>query len=192
MTKGDELKTIKAEEPDWRKDLKDLWWDRGLKSISTSAYVHTESETVKKHLAGLLRMFSTGLFDLSREFYDAVVFSVNPENGVCTLTFKKPDENSILEVVAQKKISDCELAEGELVKVNGIIFWLRDNEITGWATIGEELFLFKREASSDTPLYSDKEQFHWNVLEAKPEDLYHAFYYALWRGGSTLFEELSK
>jgi hypothetical protein len=188
MTKGDELKTIKAEEPDWRKDLKDLWWDRGMKSISTSVYVHTRSEAVKKHLAGLLRMFSTDLFDLSREFYDAVVFSVNPESGVCTLTFKKSDENNILEIVSQKKISDCELVEGELVKVNGIIFWSRDDEITGWATIGEELFLFKREASSDVPLYSDKEPFHWNVLDAKPEDLYNAFYYAL----GPLFKELSK
>ena len=188
MTKGDELKTIRAEEPDWRKDLKDLWWDRGLKSISASAYVHTKSEAVKKHLAGLLRMFSTDVFDLSREFYDAVVFSVDPENGVCTLTFKKPDENSILEVVSQKKISDCELVEGELVKVNGIIFWSRDNEITGWATIGEEFFVFKREASPDSSLYSDKEPFHWNVLDAKPGDLYNAFYYAL----GPLFKELNK
>lgn len=181
MTKGDELKTIKAEEPDWRKDLKDLWWDRGLKSISASAYVHTKSETVKKHLAGLLRMFSTDLFDLSREFYDAVVFSVNPENGVCTLTFKKLNENSILEVVSQKKISDCELVEGEPAKVNGIILWSHweSNEITGWVTIGEEFFVFKREASSDIPLYSDKEQFRWNVLNAEPEALYNVFYHAL-------------
>lgn len=170
MTKGDELKTIKAEEPDWRKDLKDLWWDRGLKSISASAYVHTKSEAVKKHLAGLLRMFSTGLFDLSREFYDAVVFSVNPENGVCTLTFKKPDENGILEVVSQKKIPNCGLAEGELVKVNGIIFWSHQggNEIIGRVTIGEEFFVFGRKTSLDIPWYSDKEQFRWWVC--KPEE----------------------
>ena len=172
MTKGDELKTIKAEELDW--------WE-AIKPTSTSVFIHTESETVKKHLTGLLRMFSTGLFDLSRGLYDAVVFSVNPENGVCTLTFKKLNENSILEVVSQKKISDYGLAEGELVKVNGIILWSHweSNEITGWVTIGEEFFVFKREASSDIPLYSDKEQFRWNVLNAEPEALYNVFYHAL-------------
>ena len=192
MTKGDELKTIETEELDWRKDIKDLNWWKGIKPASTSVFIHTGNETVKKHLTGLLRMFSTGLFDLSRELYDAVVFSVNPENGVCTLTFKKPGENNILEVVSQKKISDCGLVEGELVKVNGIIFWSRDNEITGLVTIGEEFFVFKREASSDIPLYSDKELFNWNVLNANPETLYNAFYHALGRNGSTLFRELSE
>jgi len=156
MTKGDELKMVETEKLDW--------WEV-IKPTSTSVFIHTESETVKKHLTGLLRMFSTSLFDLSRVLYDAVVFSVNPENGVCTLVFKKLDENNILEVVSQKQISNRGLVEGELVKLNGIILWSHweSNEITGRVTIGEEFFVFGRKTNLDIPLYSDKEQFHWWV-----------------------------
>ncbi len=161
MTKRGELEIVVTEELDW--------WE-AKKSTSTSVFIRTESEAVKRHLTGILRMFSTSLFDFSRGLYDAVVFSVNPENSVCTLTFKKLDENNILKVVSQKKISDCGLAEGELVKINGIILWSHweSNEITGRVTIGEEFFIFGRKTSLDIPWHSDKEQFRWWVC--KPEE----------------------
>ena len=161
MTKRDELEIVVTEELDW--------WE-AKKSTSTSVFIRTESETVKKHLTGILRMFSTSLFDFSKGLYDTVVFSMNPENRICTLTFKKLDENNILEVVSQKKIPNCGLAEGELVKVNGIIFWSHQggNEIIGRVTIGEEFFVFGRKTSLDIPWYSDKEQFRWWVC--KPEE----------------------
>ena len=161
MTKRDELEIVVTEELDW--------WE-AKKSTSTSVFIRTESETVKKHLTGILRMFSTSLFDFSKGLYDTVVFSMNPENGVYTLTFKKLDENNIFKVVSQKKIPNRGLVEGELVKVNGIIFWSHQggNEIIGRVTIGEEFFVFGRKTSLDIPWYSDKEQFRWWVC--KPEE----------------------
>ena len=68
MTKGDELKTIKAEELDWRKEIKDLNWWKGIKSISTSVTVHTGRDckeapdgTFEDVLYGFVRPFERTL-----------------------------------------------------------------------------------------------------------------------------------